>query len=207
VEEVCDPGGDLEGDVFDGLASLADKSLLREQEETGSGEPRFFMLGTIREYALEKLGESGRAEEVRRRHAEQFLALAEEAEPRLRGPEDVEWLERLETEHDNTRAALSWALERGEVELRLRLAGALGWFREAHGHYSEGRRWLEEALAQDDRASVAARVKALDRWSSLLLGQRDFDRAEALAQEGLKLSEQAGSEAQWRPCSCEYWAG
>ena len=70
-------------------------------------------------------------------------------------------------------------------------AGALGWFWGAHGHYSEGRRWLEEALAQDDRASMAARVKALDRLSALVSDQ-DLDRAEALAQEGLKLSEQAG---------------
>jgi tetratricopeptide (TPR) repeat protein len=109
----------------------------------------------------------------------------------LRGPEDVEWLERLEVEHDNMRAALSWARERGEDEVALRLAGALGWFWESHGHYSEGRRWLEEALAQDDRASVAARVKALDRLSGLVSDQ-DLDRGEALAQEGLKLSQQAG---------------
>jgi DNA-binding CsgD family transcriptional regulator/tetratricopeptide (TPR) repeat protein len=104
----------------------------------------------------------------------------------------VEWLERLEVEHDNMRAALSWARERGEDEVALRLAGALGWFWEAHGHFSEGRRWLEEALAQDDRASVAARVKALDPLSVLVSGQQDLDRAEALAKEGLKLSEQAG---------------
>jgi DNA-binding CsgD family transcriptional regulator/tetratricopeptide (TPR) repeat protein len=109
----------------------------------------------------------------------------------LQGPEDVEWLERLEVEHDNMRAALSWARERGEDEVALRLAGALGWFWELHGHYSEGRRWLQEALAQDDRASMAARVKALDRLSELVSDQ-DLDRGEALAREGLKLSEQAG---------------
>jgi predicted ATPase/class 3 adenylate cyclase len=186
IEEVCDPEGDL--DALEGLESLLEKSLLRQEEELG-GEPRFYMLETVHEYAREKLGESGEAEETSRLHAEYFLALAEEAEPRLRGPEDVEWLERLETEHDNMRAALSWARERGEVELRLHLAGALGWFWEAHGHYSEGRRWLEEALAQDDRASMAARVKALDRLSVLV---QDLDREEALAQEGIKLSEQAG---------------
>jgi predicted ATPase/class 3 adenylate cyclase len=189
IEEVCDPEGDL--DVLEGLESLLEKSLLRQEEGPG-GEPRFVMLETVHEYASEKLGESGEAEEVRRRHAEHFLALADEAEPRLQGPEDVEWLERLETEHDNMRAALSWALERGEDEVALRLAGALGWFWEAHGHYSEGRRWLEEALAQDDRASVAARVKALERLSGFVSDQGDLDRAEALAQEGIKLSEQAG---------------
>ena len=87
---------------------------------------RYRLLEPIRQYAREKLEESGEGEEVRRRHAAFFLALAEEAEPRLRGPEDREWLERLEREHDNLRAALSWALERGEAELGLRLAGALG---------------------------------------------------------------------------------
>ena len=132
---------------------------------------RYRMLEPIRQYAREKLEEGGEAEEVRRRHASFFLALAEDAEPKLQGPEDVEWLERLEVEHDNMRAALSWALEQRRGRGGLRLAGALGWFWEAHGHYSEGRRWLEEALAQDDRASMAARVKALDRLSVLVSDQ------------------------------------
>ena len=82
---------------------------------------RYRMLEPVRQYAREKLEESGRPRRYGVRHADFFLALAEEAEPRLRGPEDMEWLERLETEHDNMRAALSWALERGEVEL------AYGW--------------------------------------------------------------------------------
>src|SRR5829696_699880 len=165
ASEAVGARGDVEeGEVLDVLSGLVDKSLVvaRERQESGV---RYRMLEPIRQYAREKLEEGGEGEEARRRHATFFLALAEEAEPRLRGPEDVEWLERLETEHDNMRAALSWALERGEVELRLRLAGALGWFWEAHGHYSEGRRWLEEALAKDDRASVAARVKALEGLS------------------------------------------
>ena len=80
-------------------------------------------------------------------------------EPRLRGPEDTEWLKRLEAEHDNLRVALSWALERAEVEPGLQLGGALWGFWEAHGHYSEGRRWLEKALEKDGRASAAARAR------------------------------------------------
>jgi predicted ATPase/DNA-binding SARP family transcriptional activator/DNA-binding CsgD family transcriptional regulator len=190
--EVVGAEGDTEqGDILDLLSRLVEKSLV-VAEATGGGGVRYRMLEPIRQYAQEKREERGEADEVRRQHASFFLALAEDAEPKLQGPEDVEWLERLETEHDNMRAALSWARERGEDEVALRLAGALGWFWESHGHYSEGRRWLEEALAQDDRASVAARVKALDRLSSLVEGQGDLDRAEALAQEGIKLSEQAG---------------
>jgi non-specific serine/threonine protein kinase len=190
--EVVGAEGDTEqGDVFDLLCRLVDKSLVVAEATRLSGV-RYRMLEPIRQYAREKLEEEGEGEEVKRRHASLFLALAEDAEPKLQGPEDVEWLERLETEHDNMRAALSWARERGEDEVALRLAGALGWFWEAHGHYSEGRRWLEEALAQDDRASVAARVKALHRLSGFASDQQNLDRAEALAREGLKLSEQAG---------------
>ena len=116
------------------------------QEEGPHGEPRFVMLETIHEYAREKLGESAEAEEVRRLHAQYFLSLAEVAFPELRGPHQLEWLDRLEPEHDNMRAALTWALERKEVELALRLGGALWWFWWMRGHNSEGRRWLEEAL-------------------------------------------------------------
>jgi len=150
------------------------------------------MLETIHEFAREKLEGSGEAEEVRRRHAGYFLDLAEEAEPRLRGPEDVEWLERLEEEHDNLRAALSWALERGEVELGLRLAGALWMFWNARGHYSEGHRWLEQALAKANGASAAARAKVLEGVGRLVFPSGEVDQALIAAHEGLELSEQAG---------------
>ena len=116
MEAVCDARGDLPADVFDGASSLLDKSLLRQEEGAG-GEPRFVMLETIHEFANAKLEGSGEAEAVRRAHAEYFLALAEEAEPMLWGPEQGTWLERLEPEHDNMRAALSWAIERGEASL------------------------------------------------------------------------------------------
>ena len=128
-----------QGEVLDLLSRLVDKSLV-VAEATGGGGIRYSMLEPIRQYALEKLEEGGEIEEVRRQHASFFLALAEEAEPKLRGAEDTEWLGRLGAEHDNLKVALSWTLERGEAELDLRLAGALWTFWEAHGHNSEGRR-------------------------------------------------------------------
>ena len=181
--------GVTEGEVLDPLSGLVEKSLV-VTGPTELGGVRYRLLEPIRQYALEKLEYSGETEEMRRRHARFFLALAEEAEPRLQGPEDMEWFQRLEAEHDNIRAALSWALERGEAGLALRMAAALCIFWRAHGNLGEGRKWLDAALARDDQASIPARAKALvavfwltDHW--------DLDRAEAVAQESLKLSKEA----------------
>jgi tetratricopeptide (TPR) repeat protein len=190
VEAVCDAQGDLPVDVLDGASSLLDNSLLR-QEVVAGDEPRFVMLETIHEFALEKLEESSDAEAIKRAHAEYFLALAEEAEPMLWGAEDAAWLDRLEQEHDNMRAALSWAIEHAEAELALRLGGALRWFWFAEGYYGEGRRWLEEALIQDSRTSAEARAKALDGVGWLAHEQGDMDRAQAVAEEVLQLSKVA----------------
>jgi tetratricopeptide (TPR) repeat protein len=191
VEAVCDARGDLPVDVLDGVSSLLDKSLLR-QEVGARDEPRFVMLETIHEFALEKLEESSDAEAIKRAHAEYFLALAEEAEPGLWGPEDAAWLDRLEQEHDNMRAALSWAIEHEEAELALRLGGALRWFWFMEGHYGEGRRWLEAALGKDRGAAAEARARALEGVGWLASGQGDLDRAQAAAEEGLKLTTEAG---------------
>jgi len=194
MEAVCDTEGDLPTDVFEGASSLLDKSLLRQEEGAG-GEPRFVMLETIHEFANAKLEGSGEAEAVRRVHAEYFLALAEEAEPMLWGAEDATWLERLEQEHDNMRAALHWAIEHEEGELALRVGGALRWFWYMEGYYSEGRRWLEVALGKEGPASAEARIKALAGVGFLAVDQGDLDRAEAAADEGLELSTQAGSSS------------
>jgi DNA-binding NarL/FixJ family response regulator len=153
------------------------------------------MLEPIRQYARERLEESEEAEAIQRRHAEFFLALAEEAEPEVEGPQQAAWLERLEAEHDNLRAALSWSLERGEeAELGLRVAGALGQFWYLRGYLGEGRRWLEEALAKSSPASTAARANALHRLSFLAYLQGDLDRAQEASEEGLKLE---GVEQFW----------
>jgi predicted ATPase/DNA-binding SARP family transcriptional activator/DNA-binding CsgD family transcriptional regulator len=194
AEAVGSGEGVEEDDILDLLSGVVEKSLVVAEATEASGV-RYRMLEPVRQYAQEKLEEGGEGEEVRLRHARFFLALAEDAEPRLRGSVDVEWFERLEAEHDNIRAALSWALERGVVGLGLRLAGALRMFWEAHGHAGEGRRWLEEALAKDDRASVAARVRALEAVGWLTVWQMDLDQAEAVAQEGIELSAEAGIES------------
>src|SRR5918994_1266847 len=190
IEKVCDPRGDLSVDALEIASSLLDKSLLR-REEGAEGEPRFVMLETIHEYARERLDKSGEAGEIKRLHAEYFLGLSEQGESKLRGPEEAKWLERLEIEHDNMREALSRALDGEEAELGLRLPGALWQFWWGGGHYDEGRRRLETALAKDDRASVA-RAKALEAVGWLADDQGDINRAVAAAQEGLSLS--AGAE-------------
>jgi predicted ATPase/DNA-binding SARP family transcriptional activator/DNA-binding CsgD family transcriptional regulator len=190
--EAVGAGGTELGDVLDLLSSLVDKSLV-VAEATGGGGVRYRMLEPIRQYAREKLEEGGDAEEVRRQHASFFLVLAEEAEPRLRGPEDMEWLERLENEHDNMRAALSWALEQEEAnELGLRLAGALWLFWKEHGHYGEGHSWLEQVLARGGQASAAARAKALEGVGWLIFDSDESDETVKAAREGLKLSDEAG---------------
>src|SRR5215204_5173059 len=194
IEAICDAEGDLPVEVFDGVSSLLDKSLLR-QEEGPNGEPRFVMLETVHEFAREKLGESAEAEEIRRAHAQYFLTLAEEAHPELKGPDQLEWLERLEAEQDNMRAALSWALERKVAEVALRLGGALGWFWSVRGYHSEGRRWLEEALALDGRGSPEVRAMALAGAAVLAEEQGDLDRAQEACQEGLELLAHEGREA------------
>ncbi len=191
IEEICDPGGDI--DALEGAQSLLEKSLLRREEGVG-GESRFKMLETVHEYASERLEESGEAEEIKLAHAEYFLALAEEAEPELKGPDQLEWLQGLEAEHDNMRAALEWALRSGETELVLRLGGSLWWFWFVRGHYSGGRRWLEEALAAGGRSSIESRAMALAGVGALALEQGDIDRAEEACEEGLELLAQEATE-------------
>jgi predicted ATPase/class 3 adenylate cyclase len=187
IEAICDAEGDLPVDVLDGLSSLVDKSLLKQEEGAG-GEPRFVMLETIHEFAREKLQESEESEDIRRLHAEYFLALAEEAEPAVEGAQQPVWLERLEEEHDNMRRALSWSLGQGQdSELALRMSAALGEFWYLRGYFGEGRRWLEEALAKSGRTPTAARARALQRVSWLAFQQGDLDRAEEASEEGLGL--------------------
>jgi predicted ATPase/transcriptional regulator with XRE-family HTH domain len=173
-------------DVLDGLQSLVDKHLV--QRAAGpDGEPRFSMLETIHEYALEQLLASGEVEEVQRRHAAYYLMLAEAAAPALQGPEQVVWLERLEQEHANLRAALQWAINQGEAETAVQLGAALWPFWDVRGHWSEGRQWLERALALGRTAPALLRAKALSGMAALAHKQNDYRRARALYEESLAL--------------------
>jgi predicted ATPase/class 3 adenylate cyclase len=194
IEATCDAEGDLPVDAFEGVSSLLDKSLLR-QEEGPNGEPRFVMLETVHEYAREKLGQSAEEKEIKRAHAQYFLTLAEEAKPELKGSNQLEWFERLEAEHDNMKAALSWALESKEAEVALRLGGDLSWFWSVRGYYIEGRRWLEEALGIEGRVSPEVRAMALAGAGVLAFDQGELDRAKEACEEGLELLAHEGREA------------
>ena len=148
AEDVCDADLDV-------LQSLVDKSLVRIRDGG-----RFWMLGTIREYALERLEASGEADAIRRRHAEHFLALAQEAEPSVLGVNPAAWLARLEEEHDNLRTALDWFEGSGETQHALLLGGTIWEFWCLRAHYAEGWRRLEHLLELDERPTLA-RAKAL----------------------------------------------
>ena len=169
--------------ILSGLESLLDKSLLR-QEIGADGEPRFVMLETIRQYALERLEERRESEALRRRHAEHYLALAEAAEPELWDMRQGLGIDRLAVEHDNLRAALEWGMS---SDIALRLAGALWWFWGAHGYLNEGRSWTARALAQTTEPTVA-RAKALLGAGFLANFQGDYAEARALIEESLAIS-------------------
>jgi len=202
AELVCAAAGGLKEDILEGLASLVDKSLLR-QEERAEGETRFWMLQVLREFGLEYLASTGELEATCTAHALYYLKRAEEAEPHLRGTEPGGWFARLEQEHENLRAALSWLLERAAMragsegekewaELAMRLCGALYWFWNIHGYYREGRNFLERALAVRERVAAHVQVKVLYAATELAITQDDFERAEALCRESVTLSRELG---------------
>ena len=190
AEVVSTGGSEPELDVLDGLSALVDQSLVRQTEQ--QGEPRFSMLETIREYALERLGSHGERDRVARAHAEHFAALAAQAEPQLVA-KDSPWPDRLEREHDNLRAMLRWVLEGGDVELGLTAAGALWRFWHMRGHVREGRRVLTELLALPAAAgSTAGRAKALVGLGGLAYWQGDHAAAREAYEEALAIRRRLG---------------
>jgi non-specific serine/threonine protein kinase len=184
-------------DGLDGVALLVDRSLLRREDHDDS-EPRFWLLETIREFGQEQLEATEEAPLTRHRHAAYYLSLAEDAAPRLYTDEQRTWLARLGREHPNLRAALTWSRSQPEtLELGARLTAALGWFWWLHGDWSEGRQSLEavERSAAEDpqgRVSWVVRARALNRAAHLARGQGDYDRAKALAEQGLRHAHHAG---------------
>jgi non-specific serine/threonine protein kinase len=188
AEAVTSPDGAL--DVLEGLGDLVERSLVRRVDD-GGGEPRFGMLETIREFGLERLAESGEEEATRKRHAAWSMALAELADPHMLGPGQESWLDRIETEHANLRAALDWFERDGEPASFLRLAGALRFFWYVRGHYGEGRRWLERALGREEATPPAVRARAIIGLGLLLVFSGDAAVAEAPLTEGLALARAA----------------
>jgi DNA-binding CsgD family transcriptional regulator/tetratricopeptide (TPR) repeat protein len=176
-----------------------DNSLLRRDEGASSeGETRYSMLETIREFGLEQLEAHAEVAEARRRHAAYYLALAEAAEQRLRGREQVAQLAKLRDEHDDLRAALGWSLTAADgAETAIRLAAALHWFWFLHGHYREGRRWLEEALARSEAVEPHAgtprtRAKALAGAGMMAFPQGDYAAAHARLEESIAIGRDLG---------------
>jgi predicted ATPase len=183
----------VEADLND-LQGLVDKNLVRIREAEIEAKPRFWMLETIREYASERLRASGEADELAARHALWFLALAEEAQPHLRGPEQMTWLRRLDEEHDNLRAALDYLAGSEQYELELRLAGSLTQFWYVRSHLSEGRDYLERALQRHGGNPTRFLEQAL--YGGLLIAHRrgDYERARVLADERLVVARSLGDE-------------
>lgn len=193
VEAVCGPA-QPGGDVFDGLGSLVDKSLVRQVEGLAS-EPRFAMLGTIREFAAEQLtGEA--AEDTRRRHAEHFAAHAATCAADVMGGDKRRLLDLLEQEHDNLRAALNWLVETGRAETAMRLCADLWRFWQMRGYLAEGRERTERALAMPHaHEHPEARLAALEAAGGLAYWQSDGTAAERFYTEALELARAAGDPA------------
>jgi non-specific serine/threonine protein kinase len=178
--------------VLDLLVELVEKSLVQYGEPApaegagaGGAEARYRLLETVRQYGRDRLLEAGEGEAVRKRHAAFFLGLAEEAEPKLCTAAKKVWLERLESEHDNLRAALAWSLsDAGDGEIGMRLAGALWWYWLLHDHRSEGREWLERALARSDAdLHSKARAKVLEGAGFMTRNRRHGEESVALFRE------------------------
>lgn len=192
AEAACS-GGDVRGDdVLQHLTQLVDKSLVIA--ETQGDEARYRMLETTRQYAHSWLVNSGEEAETRTRHRDWYLDLAEWADAQIRGPEETRWLDRLELEHDNLRAALGWSTAGAQDgEIALRLATAVLPFWEAHTHWSEGRERLDSVLASSRDPS---RVRAAALYGAAILAwyHRAYDRAAALFEESLAVARKIGDQ-------------
>jgi predicted ATPase/DNA-binding CsgD family transcriptional regulator len=185
AEDVCGPG--LSIDILDGLESLLNKNLLF-QEQKQAGEPRFYMLETVHEYAHEKLDQSGEVEDLHMRHTEYFLALAEHAEQRLFGSRQEYWAARIRDELDNLRVALAWTLEGADIVLGSRLVGALREFWYSEGQIAEGLRWIEEALEREEDIPQALKPKLFNAAGLLSYAKGNLESGKVYHREALELA-------------------
>ena len=196
AESVCSGQGIAAQDILDLISSLISKSLV-VAETVGRTQARYRLLETIREYALQKLEEAGETGRLRDRHLDLYLARAEEAAPKLGDAYQQLWLNWLEGELENLRAALVWALESGRIEEGLRIAIAIIRFWEIRGYVQEGLVWFERLLAKvDERISLAVRVNALTRASFLAMFLGDAATTMAYGREAVDLAEAAGEQGQ-----------
>lgn len=191
VAAICGSESDHDHTVFRDLRSFIDKSLLRHVVDM-NGEPRFSMLETIREFAMEQLIASGEIEELHRRYAAYYLDLVEAGEPALTAAPQRSWLDRMEAEHDNLRRVLQQAIEKGDVDLATRLGAALWPFWHAHGHVREGLRWLEGVLACTSRHSPSTRAKVLIGAGRLTATKGNFKQAQEYFESGIALFRSEG---------------
>jgi predicted ATPase/class 3 adenylate cyclase len=190
AEAVCGGEG-LDGDVFDGVASLVDKSLLRSEE--AGGETRLAMLETIREYARERLEEAGDFPALARRHARLCFGWASDAEGNLMGPQQLQWLDRLSRDHDNLRAAYERSPQLGLLDEALAAAGAMWRFWQLRGHFPEARAVFDRLLGQPG-ASPAARAKALIGAGGIAYWRRDYETMARDYREARRLYESVADE-------------
>ncbi len=192
VAAVCDTDDLTAGGGSGALRSLVEHSLVRHAGE-GDEEPRIVLLELTRAFGLEQLAASGEEEQLRARHAAYFAALAEDAAPHLEQPGQGGWLDRLEREHDNLRAALRWSVETGEPELAHRLGGALRIFWFVRGHVAEGSDWLAEILhVTSPAAKPASRARTLESAAFLARHSGDHTGARAYTEEALALRRAMG---------------
>jgi predicted ATPase len=192
VEAVCGPPEEVGGDVLDGLGTLVDQNLLRSVED--QEEPRFFMLHVIREFALERLGEAADGAEVRRRHAQVYLALAETAAAKLLGPDQKLWLDKMELEHDNLRGALSLALSESNTTMAAGLTAASWRFWQMRGHLTEGRLRAEDAIALGGLVG-RERYVILEAAGGIAYWQGDQVAADGFYKEALDIARTLGERA------------
>jgi tetratricopeptide (TPR) repeat protein len=180
-----------ERDVLDVLSALVEQSLVRQSEV--EGEPRFRMLVTIREYARVRLAESGETDEISRRHAATFLALAEEARPHFGGADQKRWLDVVELEHDNLRAALEWNISRGDAEAASRLVFALWRFWQRRGYLTEGANWCDRVLALPaENVPPLVQVRALEATGGLAYWRAQFDLGADFYTKALEIAQRIG---------------
>jgi non-specific serine/threonine protein kinase len=193
AKEVCAGEGIEQRDVLDLLTSLADKSLV--VPEQGDAQTRYRLLETVRQYARDRLEDSGGSAAARVRHRDYYLALAEEADPKLRGAEQAEWLQRLEEEHENLRAGLAWSVAEAGTGGGQRLCGALRRFWWTRGHLSEGRQWCTRVLGRTGAERTRERANVLNAAGVLAFYQGDYPAARALEEESLAIRRELGDRS------------